>query len=92
MSAPSFQCIQLFNRRAMGELWEKRKDLDPGQVKILKSLYDNKKRGTLECKTPITYNLARSKAGALGYGRYVATIGCLGTLERDIRATLCAVF
>lgn len=87
-----FDCIQLFNRRAMGSLWERRKELDPGQVKILKCLYDSKKRGTLDCKTPVTYALSRSKAGQMGYGRYYGTAGSLETLERDIRATLCSEF
>ena len=70
MTSPSFQCVQLFNRRAMGSLWERRRDLDASQVRILKSLYDNKKRGTLDCKTPITYALSKSRAGQMGFGRY----------------------
>ena len=76
----------------MGSLWERRKELDPGQVKILKCLFDNKKRGTLECKTPVTYSLTRSKAGLMGFGRYYGTAGSLETLEREIRATLCAEY
>jgi len=74
----------------MGQLWANRKELDAGQVKILKALYDNKKRGLLECKTPVVYKLSNEKAGLLGYGRYYGSIGSLETLQRDIRGTLCA--
>ena len=76
----------------MGSLWERRRDLDASQVRILKSLYDNKKRGTLDCKTPITYALSKSRAGQMGFGRYYGTIGSLETLQRDIRSTLCAEY
>jgi hypothetical protein len=92
MAASSFQCTQLFNRRAMGSLWERRRDLDASQVRILKSLYDSKKRGTLASKTPITYAHSKSKAGQMGFGRYYGTMGSLETLQRDIRATLCAEY
>lgn len=83
------QCTQLFNRKIMGILWANRSKLDPGQVSILKALYDNKQRGTLQCKTPITYKLSNSLPGKLGYGRYYGSKGSLETLEKDLRATLC---
>ena len=89
-SLDGFECIQPFDRYKMGLLWNnKRDDLDPGQRKLLKALWDNKQRGTLKCKTPIIYKL-NGKAGELGYGRYYGTRGSLEQLERDVRATLCS--
>jgi hypothetical protein len=84
--------IQLFDRYKMGLLWTKKRNLfDPGQVKMLKSLWDNKHKGTLECKTTFTY-LLKKRSGELGYGRYQGTIGSLEQIQRDIRATLCIDF
>ena len=74
----------------MGQLWSRRQALDPGQVKILKALYDNKKRGLLECRTPVVYKLSSDTAGQLGYGRLYGSSGSLETLQRDIRGALCA--
>jgi hypothetical protein len=85
-------CIQLFDRKRMGILWANRSKLDPGQVPILKALYDNKQRGTLQCKTPITYKLSSSIPGKLGYGRYYGSKGSLETLEKDLRSTLCVEY
>ena len=86
-----YEATQLFNRKAMALLWKNNKKFDYGQVAILKSLYDNKLKGTLNCKTPVVYTL-RGKMGELGYGRYYGTKGSLETLERNIRATLCAEY
>jgi hypothetical protein len=84
------ELVQLFNRYKMGLLWNnKRDEIDAGQRKLLKSLWDNKQKGTLKCKTPIVYRL-KGKVGELGYGRYYSTIGSMEQMERDIRATLCS--
>ena len=80
---------QMFSRRAVGYLWDKRKDLDPGQVKILDSLYNNRRKGALICQQEITYNLAKSDIGQLGYGRLYGSKGSLETLERECRGTIC---
>lgn len=80
---------QLYSRAGMGFLWNKRNELDPGQVSIINSMYVNKKKGDAQCQQTITYRLARSKAGQLGYGRYYGTKGSLETLEREVRGTLC---
>jgi len=90
-SLNGYETIQLFNRYKMGLLWNNKRDcFDPGQVKLLKSLWDNKQKGTLKCKTPITYKFKAGREGELGYGRYYGSLGSLEQIERDIRATLCA--
>jgi len=80
---------QMYSRAGMGYLWNKRAELDPGQVKILNAVYNNKKKKDIECKQTITYKLSRTKAGQLGYGRYYSTIGGLETVEKEARGTLC---
>ena len=83
---------QLFSRAGMGYLWNKRAELDPGQVKILNAIYNNKKKKDIDTKQTIVYKLSRSKAGQLGYGRYYSTIGGLETVEKECRGTLCREF
>lgn len=84
-----FTATQLFDRVKMGYLWAKRNQFDPSQVSLLKSLWDNKSKGTLKCKTPTSYKLSTNGAGKLGYGRVYGSSGSLEKLERAIRATLC---
>lgn len=83
---------QLFSRAGMGYLWNKRAELDPGQVKILNAIYNNKKKKDLETKQTIVYKLSRSKIGQLGYGRYYSNVGGLETIEKECRGTLCREF
>jgi hypothetical protein len=81
--------VQKFSRRAVGFLWNKRNELDPGQVSIINALYNNRKKGDIEGQQTIQYKLSRSAAGALGYGRYYGTKGSLETLEKECRGTIC---
>jgi predicted permease len=37
-----FSVVQIFNRRSIGYLWDKKAELDPGQVSIINSIYNNK--------------------------------------------------
>lgn len=83
---------QLFSRAGMGFLWNKRAELDPGQVKILNAIYNNKKKKDIDTKQTIIYKLSRSKVGQLGYGRYYSSIGGLETVEKECRGTLCREF
>jgi len=80
---------QLFSRRGIGYLYDHRNELDPGQVSIINSLWNNRKKGTLECQQTITYKLATTKAGKLGWGRYYSCKGGLETIEKECRGTLC---
>lgn len=80
---------QKFNRRGIGYLWTRRDELDPSQVPIIDSIYKNRKKGKLEGEQVITYKLARSKAGQLGYGRLFGQKGSLETLKRECRGTIC---
>jgi len=81
---------QVFNRKAMGALWDKRKELDDGQADLLDCLYKaTKKRTTARCESMIEYKLSSSNVGKMGYGRYYGNKGSLEQLEKDIRGTLC---
>ena len=46
---------QLFSRAGMGYLWNKRAELDPGQVKILNAIYNNKTTKEVETSQVIVY-------------------------------------
>lgn len=81
--------IQKFSRRAVGFLWDNRKNIDPGQVKILNALFNNRKKGALICEQSITYTLSKSDIGKLGWGRIYGSRGSLETLERECRGTVC---
>jgi hypothetical protein len=54
-----FSAVQIFNRRSIGYLWDKRADLDPGQVSIINSIYNNKKKGSAlgAAEQSVTYKL-----------------------------------
>ena len=86
----SLSCTQLFSRRGIGYLWDNRNELDPGQVSIINSIYNNRKKGTVECQQTVVYRLSSEKAGKLGWGRLYGTKGSLETLEKECRGTLCA--
>lgn len=88
-SPPRIITQQLFSRRGIGYLYDHRNELDPGQVSIINSLWNNRKKGTLECQQTITYKLATTKAGKLGWGRYYSCKGGLETIEKECRGTLC---
>jgi hypothetical protein len=85
-------CEQVFSRKSVGYVWSKRNELDAGQVAIVKSLYDNRRKGKIDGSHRADYKLARSGAGRLGYGRLYGTRGSFETLEREIRGTVCKEF
>jgi len=86
----SFTVTQRFNRRSIGFLWDKRGTLDPGQVEIINSIYNNKKKGDAGiAEQTITYKLSNKNAGKLGYGRLYGTKGSFETLEKECRGTIC---
>jgi len=86
-----FSAVQIFNRRSIGFLWDKKGDLDPGQVSIINSIYNNKKKGSAlgVAEQKITYKLSSKAAGKLGYGRLYGTKGSFETLEKECRGTIC---
>jgi hypothetical protein len=90
--ACSFSVEQQFNRRAIGYLWDKRAQLDPGQVSIINSIYNNKKKGSVAATQSITYKLSNTGAGKLGFGRLYGTKGSFETLEKECRGTICKDF
>jgi len=84
---------QLFSRRGIGHLWDNRNNLDAGTVARINSLYNNRKKGTIDCQQTITYKLSsRSKAAKLGWGRLYGGPSSLEPLEKECRGTLCGEF
>ena len=84
-----FNVVQIFNRRSIGYLWDRKAELDPGQVSIINSIYNNKKKGSIVAEQTITYKLSSKAAGKLGYGRLYGTKGSFETLEKECRGTIC---
>jgi hypothetical protein len=84
-----FNAVQIFNRRSIGYLWDRKAELDPGQVSIINSIYNNKKKGSVVAEQTITYKLSSKTAGKLGYGRLYGTKGSFETLEKECRGTIC---
>lgn len=87
-----FHVEQLFNRRSIGFLWDKRAILDPGQVALITSIYKNIKKGDIQPTQKITYKLSRTAAGKLGYGRLYGNKGSFETLEKECRGTICGEY
>ena len=94
MAAPEFLvvCEQIFSKKSLSFLWENRNKLDAGQLSIVNSLYNNRKKGSMEGSVRVEYKLARSVPGKLGFGRLYGTKGSMETLEREARGTLCEEF
>jgi len=88
----SVMCEQVFNKNSLGYIWKRRNEIDPGQMAIIKALYDNRKKGSIEGSVRVEYKLGRGIIGKLGYGRLYGTRGSMETLEREIRGTLCEEF
>jgi len=85
-------CEQVFSRNALGFLWAKRDELDPGVSSILDALYKNRRKGSVDGSARITYSLPKTGAGKLGFGRMYGSKGGMETLEKECRGTLCEQF
>lgn len=85
-------CNQQFSRKGLAYLWNHRESIDATQLSIINSLYNNRKKGSMDGEQSITYKLSIKKAGKLGYGRYYGNKGSLETLEKEARGTLCKDF
>ena len=92
IASMTYTTEQIFNRKALGSMRACRNRFEPGQIKLLDSLSKNKKRGTVDGVATVTYRLANSTPGRLGYGRLFGTLGSLEQFERSIRGSLCAEF
>jgi hypothetical protein len=88
----SITCEQVFSRSALGFLWAKRDQLDPGQRTILDALYMGRKKGSIDGSIKVEYRLPKTGVGKLGFGRAYGTKGSLETLERECRGTMCREF
>jgi hypothetical protein len=79
----------------MNYLWDNQALLDAGQKKIIRSIWNNSKKGSSArslSKTmtqTVTYKLSGKGGGKLGYGRYYSSIGGLETIEKQARGSMC---
>jgi hypothetical protein len=89
MASITIQTTQLFSKRGLGYLWDNRSSIDPGQEAIINTIYNNRKKKTLEGQQTITYKLSNKGPGKLGWGRLYGDKGSLETLEKECRGTLC---
>lgn len=89
---PSITTTQLFSRSGLRYLWDHRAELGDSENEIIKCLWNNKKKGTIECQQTVTYKLGREKGGALGYGRFYGPKGSMEYLEKECRGTLCKAY
>lgn len=81
---------QVYNRKIMAKLLNKRKDLDAGQADLLDCLSKSgKNRSPDRCENTVVYKLSQSTVGKLGYGRLYGNKGSLEQLEKEIRGSLC---
>ncbi len=83
---------QQWNAKVMGEIWEKRGELDEGQLANIKGLYDNAKRHARLNVSTYTYGYSKKTAMSRGgYGRlYGMEKGSMERIEKTLRHSLCA--
>ena len=80
---------QLFNLPALNALYNKRTEFDSTTANMVKSIYNNRKKGIMEGQQEVVYRLSRSKAGQLGYGRLYGPKSSIEKLQSECRATVC---
>lgn len=83
---------QLWSRKAMGELWSVRKNLDGKLVNQLDVLFKSRQKDSVVGKTTIKYTLGGkdSVPGKLGFGRLYSR--GFETFENEARGSLCSDF
>jgi hypothetical protein len=89
MTEITITTTQICSRRAMGYLWDRRKDFEIAQAKLLNAIYDNRDKKSIQIEQKITYKLSNKAAGKLGFGRLYGSKGGFEQLQREIRGTLC---
>lgn len=83
---------QKWNAKVMGAIWEKRGELDEGQLANIKGLYDNAKRHNRMNVSTFTYGYSKKTPMSRGgYGRiYGIEKGSMERVEKTLRHSLCA--
>jgi hypothetical protein len=73
----------------MGYLWDRKKDFEVAQAKLLNAIYENREKRSVLIEQKITYKLKNNAVGKLGFGRLYGSKGGFEQLQREIRGTLC---
>jgi len=83
---------QIFSRPGAGFLYEKRSSLPATVNANVDTLWNNRKKGSINCEQDIIYKLSKSLPGQLGYGRIYGSKGSLERMEKECRGVLCQNF
>jgi len=87
-----FNVVQIFSRPGAGFLYEMRGSLPASVNSNVNSLWNNRKKGSINCEQEIVYKLSKSGPGSLGYGRLYGSRGSLERMEKECRGVLCKDF
>lgn len=92
LPTPVIERVQLFSRAGAGFLYDMRGKLDKNVNAAVNTLWNNRKKGSLQCQNNVTYKLSKSAIGELGYGRLYGSAGSLERMEKECRGVLCKEF
>lgn len=92
LSSLTLEREQLFSRTGAGFLYDMRGKLDKTVNAAVNTLWNNRKKGTLQCQNNVTYKLSKSAIGELGFGRLYGSAGSLERMEKECRGVLCKEF
>lgn len=83
---------QIFSRPGAGFLYDRRASLPATVNANVDTLWNNRKKGSINCEQDIIYKLSKSLPGQLGYGRIYGSKGSLERMEKECRGVLCKNF
>ena len=87
-----YRKTQMFSRPGAGFLYEMRKQLPDTVNANVDTLWNNRKKGSINCEQDVVYKLSKSGPGSLGYGRLYGSKGSLERMEKECRGVLCKEF
>jgi len=87
-----YRKTQIFSRPGAGFLYEMRNQLPNSVNANVDTLWNNRKKGSINCEQDIVYKLSKSGPGSLGYGRLYGSKGSLERMEKECRGVLCKEF
>lgn len=92
LSSLILERVQLFSRSGAGFLYDMRTKLDKTVNAAVNTLWNNRKKGSLQCQNTVTYKLSKNAIGELGFGRLYGSAGSLERMEKECRGVLCKEF
>ena len=92
LPADGLKRTQVFSRPGAGFLYEMKAQLPASVNKQVDALWNNRKKGSINCEQEIIYKLSKSAPGQLGFGRLYGSRGSLERMEKECRGVLCKEF